>query len=183
MLFTLIVVLRFLRPLLLSLSSSAGSLSSQPSPAPSSSSPSFSLPSFRLWDFVPPSLWPRWRDSCRASFLSYCRASATSPSASSDALAIILCLPGRFLIRDRGGKRGFQALRSRLSRTSSLPVSSSSPPPVSAAGRSASSADASRIARAKALLERGHISRATRCLFQRGLAFYCGVVTEAASSV
>jgi len=137
------------------------------SPLPPSQSLPFLSP-FRLWDFIPHSLWPRWRDSCRSSFVHYCRASALGPSASSAALSAILSLPSKFLIRDRGGKRGFQALRSRLSRPLPAP-----PPPVQPVASSSTyrvSPFASRIARAKALLERGHISRATRCLFQRGLA-------------
>ena len=79
----------------------------------------------------------------------------------------ILSLPSRFLIRDRGGKRGFYALRSRLSRPSSVPASIQPAVPGTSSSRVPSFA--SRMARAKALLERGHISRATRCLFQRCL--------------
>ena len=99
---------------------------------------------------------------------SLCRASALGPSASSAALSAILSLPSRFLIHDRGGKRGFQTLRGRLSRPLSTPASFQPVGPTSTSSRV--SPFASRIARAKALLERGHISRATRCLFQRGLA-------------
>jgi hypothetical protein len=42
-------------------------------------------------------------------------------------LSDILSLPSRFLIRDRGGKRGFYALRSRLSRPLSVPASQAVP--------------------------------------------------------
>ena len=38
--------------------------------------------------------------------MAFCRATALGPSASSEALSAILSLPSRFLIRDRGGKRG-----------------------------------------------------------------------------
>jgi len=85
-------------------------------------------------------------------FCSFCRATALGPSATSAALSDILSLPSRFLIRDRGGKRGFYALRSRLSRPLSVPASQAVP----VTSHRGPSSD-SRIARAKTLLERGFI--------------------------
>ena len=142
---------------------SSSSLSSFSSSLSSSVPPSSFITPFRLWGFVPQFLWPRWRDSCRPFFLEFCRASSRGPSATLDALSAILHLPGRFLLRSRGGERGVQALRSRLSRPLPPVVE---PPPFRASAPSV----ASRLSRAASLVERGFVSRAARGLFQSGLA-------------
>ena len=130
-------------------------------PAPPSTTPPLThlISPFRLWGYIPPTLWPSWRDACRPHLLNYTRSHSKH-----DTLRSILLLPQQLLIRTRGGYRGHQALSARL-RSPRTPLPS--PPPPRAPPHDP---DTFAVRRAVHLISRGLTSRASRSLSQSSLA-------------
>ena len=121
---------------------------------------------------MPHSLWPLWTQTCRTFFRAYLAASILGePRGLKDAILALFNLPSTSLRRSRGGKkqRATRSLASQLkaaqtlSQQSILATSQANPPPASADS-------SSRIPRAIALIQQGHVGRATRSLFQKDLA-------------
>ena len=128
----------------------------------------------RLWRRIPRDHWPAFQQACRPFFRAYAAASTSGEVSSMfSALLALMKLPSTSLIRSRGGKKKRRAIRSLLANLRNLQNRSVSDVASQQSHFSPSpeSADptAERIARAKALIELGHVSRAARSLLQAPL--------------
>ena len=137
----------------------------------------------RLWRSMPVDLWPSWQDACRPFFRAY-HAASTSGSLNSmfGALLALMKLPASSLLRTRGGRkkrRGIRSLLANLRNTAARSVSavaSHQSQPVAASDDVDPVANG--LARARALIQQGHVGRAARSLFQKPLPSVDGKVIE-----
>ena len=111
---------------------------------------------------MPVDLWPSWQDACRPFFRAY-HAASTSGSLNTmfGALLALIKLPASSLLRTRGGRkkrRGIRSLLANLRNAAARSVSSvGSHQSQSAATCDAADPVADGLARARALIQQGHV--------------------------
>jgi microcompartment protein CcmK/EutM len=124
---------------------------------------------------MPVELWPSWQQACRPFFRAYAAASGSAEANSMfQALLALVKIPASSLLRARGGHKKRRAIRSLLAglrSTASRSVDSvaSHQAQTTVIPVAASDSVGDGMARARALIQQGHVGRAARSLFQAPL--------------